>query len=255
MGGAMLAGWIESGVKADDILVLDPKPSQKMVDYLNDLEIELISTPVLDYEAKLFLLAVKPQLMEAVLPQLLPMVKSDSVAVSVAAGTTIDKIQSFLGDIAIVRAMPNTPALLRKGMTVGFANVKVTPTQRDQVESLLSAIGEYGWVEREADIDGVTAVSGSGPAYVFYLAECMAKAGEKAGLSAELSEQLARVTIAGAGEMLNQSELPASQLRENVTSPNGTTAAALSVLMDDAGLMQLMEEAILKAKMRSEELS
>jgi pyrroline-5-carboxylate reductase len=154
----------------------------------------------------------------------------------------------------MVRAMPNTPAMVGRGVTGAYANSQVTDSQRDAVQSLLRVSGPVEWVSSEADIDAVTAVSGSGPAYVFYLVECMAEAGRKAGLPADLAMRLARETVSGAGELLHQSEDDASKLRQNVTSPGGTTAAALSVLMAGDGMQPLFDRAIAAARKRAEEL-
>lgn len=255
MGGAMLSGWLESGLAAANISVLDPKPSTAMMARMKTAGVRHFEKPSSDYTPDIIILAVKPQIMEAVLPTLASLVSSKCVVVSVAAGKTIASIEKHFGEIAVVRAMPNTPALLRRGMTVGCPNERVSGEQRLQIEYLLSAIGKFEWVEDEKQIDAVTAVSGSGPAYVFHMCEAMTAAGVEAGLPKQLADQLARETIAGAGEMLSKMDEEASVLRENVTSPNGTTAAGLSVLMDNPGLKEMMVAAILKAKKRSEELS
>lgn len=154
----------------------------------------------------------------------------------------------------MVRAMPNTPAMVGRGVTGAYANPKVSDSQREQVEALLRVSGPVEWVVSESDIDAVTAVSGSGPAYVFYLVECMAEAGRKLGLPADLAMRLARETVSGAGELLHQSPEDASKLRQNVTSPGGTTAAALAVLMAEDGMQPLFDEAIAAARKRAEEL-
>jgi pyrroline-5-carboxylate reductase len=166
-----------------------------------------------------------------------------------------EPLEAGLGPTAIVRAMPNTPAQIGRGITAAVANPRVTPAAKALVTALLEAVGEVVWVEDEALIDAVTAVSGSGPAYVFLLAECLAEAGVEAGLPPEIAARLARATVAGAGELLNRSELPHYQLRRNVTSPGGTTAAALEVLMGEDGLGPLMRRAVVAATKRSRELS
>ena len=184
------------------------------------------------------------------------MVGPETLCVSVAAGVTLAQLQAGLGEAtAIIRAMPNTPALVGKGMTVCCPNANVSGKQRHQTEMLIEATGKLEWVGDEALIDAVTAVSGSGPAYVFHLAECMTEAGIKAGLPRDLAMTLARQTVSGAGELLAQSEKTPANLRENVTSPNGTTAAALSVLMADDAMARLVAEAVKAAKKRSIELS
>ena len=175
---------------------------------------------------------------------------------SIAAGISVAALQFAAGDrVAVIRSIPNTPASVGRGITVATANPSVTARQKAMCDALLSAIGEVAWVDDEALIDPVTAVSGSGPAYVFYLAECLAEAGVKAGLEPELAAKLARWTVAGAGELLHRSDLAAGVLRQNVTSPNGTTYAALQVLMSEKGLQPLMTEAILAATKRSRELA
>jgi pyrroline-5-carboxylate reductase len=254
MGGAMLAGWVESGFPAEDVTVVDPSPNPAMTEKLQAWGIECLSLPGSDYEPDVLLIAVKPQLMDAVLPTIRPNVGMDTVSVSVAAGTTLATLQAHLGGI-VVRAMPNTPALVQRGITVCCPTRSISDLQRGRVDTLLQSIGSVEWVEEEALIDAVTAVSGSGPAYVFHLAECMASAGIEQGLSPELANRLARQTIAGAGEMLSMLPEDASQLRKNVTSPNGTTAAALGVLMENDAMMELFSKAIAAARKRSQELS
>src|SRR6185436_5884644 len=175
--------------------------------------------------------------------------------VSVAAGRRLANFEKFMPGAAVVRAMPNTPAAIRRGITVAVANKRVTPVQRAFADDLLSAVGEVMWVGDEALLDPVTAVSGSGPAYVFLLAECLAEAGRAAGLDEELSRHLARATIEGAGELLRRSDLSPRELREKVTSPKGTTAAALEVLMGKDGLQDLLAKAVAAAVKRSKELS
>ena len=257
MGGAMLGGWLRDGVAGDRITVVDPSPPPQMAKLISDNNVRHIKKASDDAAsvADIVVLAVKPQILDLVVGEISPLVGSNTVVVSVAAGKTIKAICAGVGEIACIRAMPNTPALIGRGITVGFANDLVSEVQRAQVDRLLRATGSVAWVDEERLIDSVTAVSGSGPAYAFYLAECMAAAGVAAGLSPELALQLARETVAGAGELMMQSEHDPAQLRKNVTSPNGTTAAALDVLMADDGLRPLMLAAIGAAKKRSEELS
>ncbi|HLP70297.1 MAG TPA: pyrroline-5-carboxylate reductase, partial [Rhizobium sp.] len=200
-------------------------------------------------------LAVKPQVMGQVLPPLKPLVGPGTVVVSVAAGKTLSFMESHLGAAPMVRAMPNTPAMVGRGITGAFANATVSEAQRQVVDGLLKVSGPVEWVSSEADINAVTALSGSGPAYVFYLVECMAEAGRKAGLPADLAMRLARETVSGAGELLHQSPDDAQRLRQNVTSPGGTTAAALSVLMTEDGMQPLFDRAVEAARKRAEELA
>ncbi|MFZ1102439.1 MAG: pyrroline-5-carboxylate reductase, partial [Hyphomicrobiaceae bacterium] len=202
------------------------------------------------------LVAVKPQAMDEVLPPLAKLVGRGTVVVSIAAGRQIGGLAVHLAEgTAIVRAMPNTPASVGRGITVAVGNAHVTAAQRDACDRLLRAVGEVSWVDDEGLMDAVTAVSGSGPAYVFHLAECLAQAGAAAGLAPELAQKLARWTVAGAGELLHRSDLDAATLRRNVTSPAGTTAAGLEVLMADDGLAELMRKAVAAAARRSRELA
>ncbi|MGE3065321.1 MAG: pyrroline-5-carboxylate reductase [Hyphomicrobiaceae bacterium] len=261
MGGALLAGWLERGLSPSRIVIQDPAPPPAMQDLLQKHGIRPVSdlTQIAAPPAVL-VLAVKPQIMDAVAAPLGRVAGRETVVLSVAAGRTIAGFERmFPSGTAIVRSIPNTPASVGRGITVAVANRHTSPAQKQICDSLLSAVGEVAWTEDEAEIDAVTAVSGSGPAYVFYLAECLAAAGIKAGLKPALAQQLARCTVAGAGELLHRSDLPAETLRRNVTSPNGTTFAALQVLMDAAGtgkgLEPLLTEAVLAATRRSRELA
>ncbi|WP_331371773.1 pyrroline-5-carboxylate reductase [Sinorhizobium chiapasense] len=255
MGGAMLGGWLKSGVKGGDVLVIDPGPPPAMAKLIADNGVSHATSAPEGVKAGVLFLAVKPQIMDTVLPPLKGLVGPETVIVSVAAGKTLRFIESHLGEAATVRAMPNTPAMIGRGVTGAYANARVTEARRTLVHDLLKVSGPVEWVETEADIDAVTAVSGSGPAYVFYLVECMAEAGRRAGLKADLAMRLARETVAGAGELLHQSPDEAAQLRQNVTSPGGTTAAALDILMADDGMQPLFEKAIAAARKRAEELA
>ncbi len=255
MGGAMLSGWLKKGVPGSSVIVVDPRPSDAMASMLKDAGASHVTAAPENIKAGILFMAVKPQLMDTVLPSLKTLVGEETVIVSIAAGKTLANIESHLGKAATVRAMPNTPAMVGRGVTGAYANEAVSAAQRAVVEELLKVSGPVEWVASEGDIDAVTAVSGSGPAYVFYLVECMAEAGRKAGLPADLAMRLARETVAGAGELLHQSPEEASKLRQNVTSPGGTTAAALSVLMADDGMQPLFDKAIAAAKTRAEELA
>jgi len=255
MGGALLRGWIAGGMASQKARVIDPSPSDAMLAFLTEQGIAHFAVAEDASPGDVLMLAVKPQMMAAALPDLKPLVSKDTVAVSVAAGTTLAGISSLLGDIPIVRTMPNTPSLVGRGMTVACPNANVTAQHKAQVSALLAATGKLEWVDDEVLIDAVTAVSGSGPAYAFYLAECMAAAGVKAGLPQDLAVKLARETVAGAGELLYRSEEEPGQLRKNVTSPGGTTAAALEVLMAEDGMEVLLTRAVAAAAKRSRELS
>ncbi|MCA1490868.1 pyrroline-5-carboxylate reductase [Sinorhizobium alkalisoli] len=255
MGGAMLGGWLKSGVRGSDVLVIDPGPPPVMAKLIADHGVGHATSVPDGVKAGVIFLAIKPQVMDAALPPLRSLVGPETVIISVAAGKTLAFIERHLGEAAIVRAMPNTPALIGRGVTGAFTNARVTEAQRVLVHDLLKVSGPVEWVASEADIDAVTAVSGSGPAYVFYLVECMAEAGRKLGLEADLAMRLARETVAGAGELLYQSSDDAARLRQNVTSPGGTTAAALGILMADDGMQPLFNKAIAAARSRAQELA
>lgn len=258
MGGAMLAGWLEQGLRPASVVVQDPAPSADVAALLARHGITAQPTIApLAMPPAVIVAAVKPQAMEAVLPHLARLAGPHTLVISIAAGKTLASFARHFGtDAAIVRTMPNTPAAIGRGITVCVANSRVNPAQRHLASALLGAVGEVGWVEDEALMDAVTAVSGSGPAYVFLLAEVMAAAGRAQGLDAALADRLARATVAGAGELLRQSPETASKLRENVTSPGGTTAAALGVLMRaDTGLQELLDEAVAAATKKGRELA
>jgi pyrroline-5-carboxylate reductase len=256
MGGAMLAGWLERGLDPRRILVQDPGPPPAVTALLAKHDIQHRPVLTLDAPPAVLLVAVKPQVMEAVFPPLARQVGPETVVLSVAAGRTIASFARHLpAATAIVRSIPNTPASVGRAITAAVANGHVGAKQRELCDGLLRAIGSVVWVEDEAQIDAATAVSGSGPAYVFLLAECLAEAGRKAGLPAALAGELARWTVAGAGELLHRSQLPAAELRRQVTSPNGTTHAALQVLMAEGGLQPLLDAAVAAAARRSKELS
>jgi pyrroline-5-carboxylate reductase len=257
MGGAMLAGWLAGGLDPKRIIVQDPAPPPAVADLLKRHGIaSYAALPERIAPPAVMLMAVKPQIMEEVFPPLAKRAGPRTLVLSIAAGKTVASFERHLASgIAVVRAMPNTPAAVGRGITVAVPNAHATPAQRAICDALLGAIGEVGWVDDEALIDPVTAVSGSGPAYVFYLTECLAAAGVKAGLAPDLAMRLARATVAGSGELMRQSPLPAEQLRKNVTSPNGTTYAALQVLMGERGLEPLMTEAVAAATRRSRELA
>lgn len=256
MGSALLSGWLQGGLSPSLVHVREPQPSAE-IEALAAKGLKL-NAPVSEIAAArpaLVLIAVKPQAMGAVLPELAALVRPETVFLSIAAGTGLERLEELLGaGVAAIRAMPNTPASVGRGITVAHANRHVTAEQRALADGLLAAVGEVGWVESEGLIDAVTAISGSGPAYVFYLVECLAAAGEALGLDAALAMKLARETVSGSGEMLHRLPETASELRANVTSPGGTTAAALDVLMGEGGLSPLMRRAAMAARDRAREL-
>jgi pyrroline-5-carboxylate reductase len=257
MGGAMLRGWLAGGLPAAGVALIDPAPAPEMVALaashgmaLNPAEGALAAPDVL-------VLAVKPQMLDSAAPRLAALAGPDTMTLSIMAGKTIADIRTRLPHArAFVRVMPNTPAAVGRGAAAGFANGAVTALQRVWAERLMRAVGMFDWLEDEGLIDAVTAISGSGPAYVFALVEAMARAGEAVGLPADLAMRLARATVEGAGELLHREpEVPASRLRINVTSPAGTTAAALAVLQAPDGLDALMARAAAAAHRRARELA
>jgi pyrroline-5-carboxylate reductase len=255
MGGAMALGWIRSGIAASSIIAADPNPPEAMKSRFQEAGIGIVPAAPENLKAGVIFVAVKPQVMEAVLPPYRKLIGPDTTVISIAAGKPLAFLEAQLGDAPMVRAMPNTPAMIGRGVTGAFANGRVSEAQRKLVQSLLEVSGPVEWVESESLIDAVTALSGSGPAYVFYLVECMAEAGRKLGLPADLAMRLARATVSGAGELVHQSPDDAAVLRKNVTSPGGTTAAALEVLMAEGGMQPLFDAAIKAARDRAEELA
>jgi pyrroline-5-carboxylate reductase len=257
MGGALLEGLIARGLPADQIVIQDPAPPPEIAQFLQQHGIRTEATVAsLAAPPSLILVAVKPQLMDQVFAPLAKLSGPKTVVLSIAAGKTLASFeQHLMPGNAVIRAMPNMPAQVGRGVTACVANAVATAEQKAMASQLLSAVGEVVWLEREDDMDAVTAVSGSGPAYVFLVAECLAEAGRKAGLSPQLAQSLARATVAGAGELLHRSDLDAATLRQNVTSPGGTTAAALAMLMGQPGLQDLMTDAVAAAVRRSRELS
>ena len=257
MGGAMLIGWLDGGLDPKSTFILDPAPAPEIIKLAGEKGLNIVSdVSRLPKDSAVMVLAVKPQIMDDVLPNLKDVVSDQTVALSIAAGKTLASIAGHLGaDRAIVRSMPNTPAAIGRGITVACANAHVSKAQKDACTSLLAAAGAVAWTEEETALDPVTAVSGSGPAYVFLLAECLEEAGVQAGLDRTLARQLARETVSGAGELLRRSEEDAAILRQNVTSPGGTTAAALDILMSSDGFPDLLARAVKAAAQRSRELS
>ncbi|MGR3507044.1 MAG: pyrroline-5-carboxylate reductase [Paracoccaceae bacterium] len=251
MGSAMLAGWLKRGLAPSGVWVIDPNPSDWLRGTGVQINAILPDTPVI------VIVAVKPQMMGDALPVLAAMGNGDTLFVSVAAGTSIARFEEVLGaKTPIIRAMPNTPAAVGRGISAIIGNAHAGQAQMDLAEDLLSAVGQVVRLETEGQMDAVTGLSGSGPAYVFHLIETMAAAGEAQGLSPGLALQLARATVAGAGALAEEADETPAQLRINVTSPNGTTQAALEVLMDPkTGFPSLLDRAITAATERSKELS
>jgi pyrroline-5-carboxylate reductase len=253
MGGAMLSGWLAQGLDARNVAVIEPYPSEE-IKALAAQGVRLNPDPKDIGTVATLVIALKPQMFREAGPSLKPFVRSSTLVVSIMAGTTIASLTEVCGG-AVVRAMPNTPAAIGRGITVAVADNNVSAAQRGIADALLRATGSVEWTEDESLMDAVTAVSGSGPAYVFLLAEELARAGVEAGLPPELATKLARETVAGSGELLHRSELSSATLRQNVTSPGGTTAAALEVLMGPDGMQSLLTRAVAAAARRSRELA
>lgn len=251
MGSAMLAGWLARGLPPTSVWVQEPRPS----DWLRGTGVDL--TGRLPDAPAVVLVAVKPQMMAEALPTLQAMGNGKTVFVSVAAGIPIGTFEKILGDrTPVVRAMPNTPAAISQGITAIIGSKAAGPAAMTEAEALLSAVGEVVRLDTEAQIDAVTGVSGSGPAYVFHMIETLAAAGEAEGLPRAMAMQLAKATVAGAGALAKAAEETPSELRVNVTSPNGTTQAALEVLMDaQNGFPALLKRAVKAAADRSRELA
>lgn len=262
MGEALLGGWLAESLSVDEVICIEP--NRETAQGLRDrYAIEVIADAgslAADVRPEAIVFAVKPQALTGVAGDYGRFAGGDCVFLSIAAGRTIAGLEACLPPgSAVVRTMPNTPAAVGRGASVACANAATSPAQRALCQRLLAAVGTVAWVEDEALLDAVTALSGSGPAYVFYFVECLAAAGVAAGLPRELADTLARQTVAGAGEMLARLPEPAATLRQNVTSPGGTTAAALQVLMGDeagrGGLAPLMAEALDAAARRARDLA
>ncbi|MDU8911766.1 pyrroline-5-carboxylate reductase [Aestuariicoccus sp. MJ-SS9] len=251
MGSAMLQGWLQRGLPPSSVWVIDPNPSQWLRDRNVHLNRDLPPDPAV------VLVAVKPQMMGDALPGMQALGNGSTLFISVAAGTPLATFAATLGDrTPIIRAMPNTPAAVGAGITAIIGNDRTSAADLDLAEELLSAVGEVVRLDSEDQMDAVTGVSGSGPAYVFHMIECLAAAGEAQGLAPDLAMQLAKATVAGAGQLAMQAAETPEQLRVNVTSPNGTTQAGLEVLMDaDAGLPPLIRATVKAAADRSRELA
>jgi pyrroline-5-carboxylate reductase len=253
MGSALMHGWLARGLAPSRLSILEPRPMPE-VTAVAARGVKLTDNVIEVGQPSAIVVAIKPQAAPEVLPGLRRLIRPDTLVISIMAGRSIASIASMLGDVPIVRTMSNTPAAIGRGITVAVPNGSVTREQRDVAQRLMAAGGKVEWVDDEALLDAVTAVSGSGPAYVFLLSESLARAGVAAGLPEDLAQRLARETVAGSGELLHRSLLDAATLRQNVTSPGGTTAAALQVLMAQDGLDPLMGKAVAAATRRSREL-
>ncbi len=259
MGGALLKGWFARGLNPVDVMVVEPA-GRPTVDAASEHPALVVlpdaSDVPSDFTPDAMVFAVKPQNAATVIPAYAPMAESGSVALSIVAGLSVASLHGMLGEnAAVVRAMPNTPAAIGRGISVLFASPHASPSQKRVCKVLMAAVGETAWIDDETYLDAVTAVSGSGPAYVFLLAEALAAVGVKAGLDPALASQLAVATVAGAGALLAEGDSSPMELRTNVTSPGGTTAAALDMLMAADGLQNLMDRAIAAAIQRSKDLA
>ena len=255
MGSALLKGWLKGGIRS--ITVVEPKPSAELRKLAKAKTIALVAVPS-EVKAKpsVCLVAIKPQVLKGEAGALVNFAGSGALMISIAAGTSVAALSKAWGKKArIIRAMPNTPGAIGAGISGLYAAKGTTAADRKRAASLLSALGQTEWVTKENLIDSVTAVSGSGPAYLFLMVEALTEAGVAEGLPRAQAEKFARATVAGAGALLAADKSPASALREAVTSPGGTTAAALSVLMADDGLVTLMKRAVAAARKRAQELA
>jgi len=256
MGGAMLRGWLARGVPGSQLYVVDPSPRD--LDDIVAAGVTIVTTPAdlpPGFQPAIVLLAIKPQFMDQALPDYRRFAKPQTLFLSIAAGKTLTYLRQQVGQVTVVRAMPNTPAAIGRGMSVIVRQPDVSAAQLDLCAELLAAVGDITWVDDEDLINAVTAVSGGGPAYVFLMIECLAEAGRQAGLPAEMAMQLARSTVCGSGELAYQSSETAETLRKAVMSPKGTTEQAIAVLMAADGLQPLMTRAVAAATKRSREIA
>ncbi|MBQ2260964.1 MAG: pyrroline-5-carboxylate reductase [Loktanella sp.] len=251
MGSAMLAGWLRGGLPPKSVFVIDPHPS----DWLQQQGVHIGAS--LPLSPAIVVIAVKPQMMQDALPDVKALGTGKTLMISIAAGTSLATFEQSFGPAApIIRAMPNTPAAIGRGITALIGNARASAADLALAEVLLQAIGQTIRLDDESQMDAVTAMSGSGPAYVFHMIEALAAAGVAAGLPAQMAMDLAKATVGGAGQLAETADEDPAQLRKNVTSPNGTTQAGLEVLMDDAnGLPDLMRRTVAAAAARSKELA
>jgi len=255
MGQAIMGGWLAQGLAPSHIRAIDPgDAAQKACDAVGVSCLDSIDDLDTEFQPDAVMFAVKPQMIAEAAPSFVRFA-TNALLVSIVAGTTITWFEEVFGvEASVLRVMPNTPALVQSGITALFANSAASTQQRDMGQSMFEAVGETVWLENEDHLDAVTAVSGSGPAYIFLLMEVMARAGREVGLPEETANKLARKTVEGAALLASQSDLDPASLRKNVTSPGGTTAAALEVLMGEPGMEELFKRAIKAATERGREL-
>ena len=258
MGTALLRGWLENGLDRRDVIVVEPAAALR-ASLEDDFGIEAVPDVYgipREFRCLALIFAVKPQMMSDVLPLYAERRARETVVLSIAAGTAVERFEQVFGsDAAVIRAMPNTPAAIGQGVTALFANPHVDETQRGLAEALMRAVGAVHWIDDEALMHPITAMSGGGPAYVFLLIETLAQAGIANGLPEELAWPMARATVIGSGGLAGASDEDAATLRRNVTSPRGTTEAALGVLMAEGGIQPLFDRAIAAATQRSKDLA
>lgn len=252
MGMALARGWLKAGLTPSELVLVDPNPAESVRDFAAESGVRLLDNPA-GVLVHVLVLAVKPQIMGKVFEQLRPSVGMHTLVISIAAGINLNAIARGLSTERVIRTMPNTPAQIGKGVT-GAVALKVSDDDKRLADALMRAAGEVMWFDAEAKLDAVTAVSGSGPAYVFHMVEALAEAARRQGFSDDQAMVLARATVIGAAGLLESEGVSATVLRQNVTSPNGTTQAALDVLMGDDGLVRLMDRTVAAARQRSEEL-
>lgn len=253
MGLALARGWLDAGLSSTNLLLVDPNPGEAARDLAQDYDLT-ISAEAVGLQPNVLVLAVKPQIVDGVMASLAPVIGPQTLVISIVAGIDVARLSRGLGMDRVVRTMPNTPAQIGKGITGAVAGAGVSSQDRDNADALLRAAGPVVWFDDESQLDAVTALSGSGPAYVFHLVEALAAAGKAQGLPDAIAEQLARQTVIGSAALLEADSAAPAVLRQNVTSPNGTTAAGLAVLMGENGLTELIDRTVAAARQRSEEL-
>ncbi|KQX40149.1 pyrroline-5-carboxylate reductase [Devosia sp. Root436] len=253
MGLALARGWLDAGLRPNHLVLVDPSPGPEAKQLAEDYGL-VLNSDASGLLPNVLVLAIKPQIIDKVMESLQPIIGPHTLAISIAAGIDINRLSRGLDMGRVIRTMPNTPAQIGKGITGAVAGPAVGDEDREVAEALLRAAGPVVWFDDEAQLDAVTAVSGSGPAYVFHLVEALAEAGRRQGLPDAVAGQLARQTVIGSAALLEADPAAPSVLRQNVTSPNGTTAAGLAVLMADNGLTDLIARTVDAARRRSEEL-
>ena len=253
MGVALARGWLDAGLPPDNLIIVHPRPGEALLELAEDYDLTL-STEARGLTPNVLVVGVKPQVMDGVLESLAPVIAPHTLVVSIAAGLDLARLASKAGTQRIVRTMPNTPVQVRKGITGVVPGPDVSAEDRMAIDALFSASGMVVWLDEESQIDALTAVSGSGPAYIFHMVEALAAAGKRQGLPDAIAEQLARGTVIGAAALMDAGKLSPTVLRENVTSPKGATAAGLAVLMGEPGLTELVDRTVSATRKRAEEL-